>query len=108
MDVQDPWAGQENTTYSFEEFVNPSECKSELEKKRDQLKLETDCFENAECFLELQGLQDKRNVDDIRLCAKLLQERRLCGIRMKYALKDLAVHCVKLRKKRSALDQENH
>ena len=77
MDVQDPWAGQENTTYSFEELVNPSECKSELAKKRDQLKLETDCFENVECFLELQGLLDKRKVDDIRRCAILYKKKAL-------------------------------
>ena len=32
VDVQDPWAGQESAMCSLEDFVNPSECKSELDK----------------------------------------------------------------------------
>ena len=62
MKVDDSWAGQERAMYNFESLAvwqlrNPSESRVELEKQRDELKLEMACLDKMGPFAE----QDERN-----------------------------------------------
>ena len=85
LEIEDQWTGQEHTTYSLGKFGNASEGKAELEKKRDQLKMEMDCFDKKGVFSELQGLQDKRKADDYQAVCERIQERRPLTIRITYS-----------------------
>ena len=79
MEVDCQWAGKENTMYGYEQLDNLSESKSELKKKRDQLKMEMCYFHKLEYFAELQGEQNERKAEFQAACKKI-QERRPLGI----------------------------
>ena len=72
-----------------QELGNPGESRPELEKQRDQLKIEMEGFDNMSEFLGHVNMQDEQKAD-CQLVSKKIHDRRPLGLRIKCALRDLA------------------